>query len=330
MKIISAQHVHETLSFSSLIAALDAAFSQEFTMPQRKVFHLDQQGSNEHSDSNDAFALLPSWNNDVIGTKAFTYFPENDVSQGLQSLYSKIMLFKRSTGEPLALVDGTSITYWRTAAVSALASQYLSRQASQHLVLFGTGNLASYLIKAHLTVRAIKQVTIVARCADKANAVIEEVTSSYSDVNFNVICHASGAISDDGILQSAITDADIVVCATGSPTPLFDGNWLTPGTHVDCLGNHNVDRRECDTATVTRAHVYVDSLANNLAEAGELLIPMAEQAFTEQNIIGELADICRGSCTARQNDEQITLFKSVGTAISDLVAAHYVFQQLPA
>ena len=139
MKIITAEQVNQCLSFELLVPLLESAFSKPFTMPQRKVFHLDDSGQ-----SNDAFALLPSWNDEVIGTKAFTYFPDNEVDKGLASLYSKIMLFKRQTGEPLALVDGTSVTYWRTAAISALASRLLSKESSKSMVLFGTGNLAPF------------------------------------------------------------------------------------------------------------------------------------------------------------------------------------------
>lgn len=317
MKIITAEQVHQTLSFETLVPELKQAFAQNFTMPQRKVFHLDEDEQGNHT-SNDAFALLPSWNDQVIGTKAFTYFPQNDADQGLQSLYSKIMLFKRTTGEPLALVDGTSITYWRTAAVSALASQYLSNEHSKHLVLFGTGNLARYLIKAHLSVRSISKITLVARSADKAQAIIDELASSYPNIAF-VIGESSEAV---------VASADIIICATGSSEPLFNGEWLSDGTHVDCLGNHMKNKRECDTQTVKRARVYVDSMANNLAEAGEILLPIAEGEFCQTQIVGELADICRGNCSLRESSEQITLFKSVGTAVSDLIAANYVYQQL--
>lgn len=313
MNIITAEQVHQNLSFEHLVPLLKTTFSQAFTMPQRKVFHLDEQGR-----SNDAFALLPSWNDEVIGTKAFTYFPENKAEQGLTSLYSKIMLFKRQTGEPLALVDGTSVTYWRTAAVSALASSLLSKKNSQNMVLFGTGNLAPFLIRAHLSVRQLSQVTIVARTEEKATQLIKSLANEYPQVNFQVSNNT----------EHDVKQADIICCATGSSLPLFDGNWLSAGVHVDCLGNHNVDRRECDTTTVTKSRVYVDSLVNNLAEAGELLLPIAEGKFCKESIVGELADICTGDVLGRQNENEMTLFKSVGTAISDLVTANYVYQQL--
>jgi 1-pyrroline-2-carboxylate reductase [NAD(P)H] len=314
MKIISAEQVHQHLNFEELIPLLKHSFSRPFSMPQRQVHALDPEQSENH----DAFALLPSWNEEVIGNKMFTYFPDNAKKYDIPGLFSKVMLFKRQTGEPLALVDGTSVTYWRTAAISALASQLLSKEESKNLVLFGTGNLASYILKAHMCVRDLKQVTLWGRSSEKVSALIEIFTALYPEVSFKA--------SVD--LDAEITSADIVCCATGSKTPLFDGNKLSPGAHVDCLGNHMKDARECDTTTVTRARVFVDSLTNTLAEAGELLIAMAEGAFNKDDIVGELADMCKDPSLLRQSDDEITLFKSVGTAISDLVGAHLVVEKV--
>jgi 1-pyrroline-2-carboxylate reductase [NAD(P)H] len=314
MKIINADQVHQNLNFEELIPLLKQSFCRPFSMPQRQVYPL----APEQNENHDAFALLPSWNDEVIGNKAFTYFPDNATTHDLPGLFSKIMLFKRQTGEPLALVDGTSVTYWRTAAISALASQLLSRENSQHLMLFGTGNLARYLIKAHLAVRDIKQVTLWGRNNAKVRDLITDLKSLYPAVTFK----ASADVNNE------VESADIICCATGAKTPLFDGKYLSAGCHIDCLGNHMTDARECDTTTVLRARVFVDSLTNTLNEAGELLIPMAEDAFNKNEIVGELADMCKTPAILRQSNDEITLFKSVGTAISDLVAAHSVVEKL--
>ncbi len=313
MKIISQQQVQENLTFAELIPLLKQRFSRPFSMPQRQVFSLTDDDNNH-----DAFALLPSWNDEVIGNKAFTYFPDNADKHDLPGLFSKIMLFKRQTGEPLALVDGTSVTYWRTAAISALASQLLSRENAKHLFLFGTGNLAAYIIAAHLSVRKLEQITIWGRNAAKVQQLINTCSKQFPQVSF----HTSIDISQE------IPHADIIVCATGAKSPLFSGELLKAGSHVDCLGNHLVDARECDSTTITRAKVYVDSLTNTLNEAGELLLPIEEGVFSKQDIIGELADMCKKPEILRQSEQEITLFKSVGTAISDLVAAHLVYQKV--
>jgi len=312
MNVISAKQVHQSLNFADLVPLLKDSFSKPFHMPQRQVHLLAPEDKSSH----DAFALLPSWNEDVIGNKAFTYFPDNAEKYDLPGLFSKVMLFKRQTGEPLALVDGTSITYWRTAAISALASQLLSRENSRHLMLFGTGNLSTYIIHAHLSVRDINKVTIWGRSLSKVNSIIEEISGHYPQVEF-----AASTNVDEECAQ-----ADIICCATASKVPLFNGELIKPGCHIDCLGNHVADARECDTKSILRARVFVDSLTNTLNEAGELLIPMSEGVFKAEDIIGELADMCKKPELLRQSAEEITLFKSVGTAISDLVAAYQVYQ----
>ncbi len=314
MKIINTEQVQNNLNFAELIPLLKESFTKPFYMPQRQVHLLAPEDKSQH----DAFALLPSWNDEVIGNKMFTYFPDNSAKHDLPRLFSKIMLFRRQTGEPLALVDGTSVTYWRTAAISALASQLLSREDSQHLMLFGTGNLAAYLLHAHINVRNLKKVTIWGRSGDKVQKLINEFSAIYPQISF----YTSLDVAQE------IPYVDIICCATGAKTPLFDGELVSAGTHIDCLGNHVADARECDSASITKARVFVDSLTNTLHEAGELLIPIEEGVFKADDIVGELADMCKQPEILRQSEDEITLFKSVGTAISDLVAAYLVYQKV--
>lgn len=310
MQVIDKHQVHQTLNFKLLIEALNEGFAEKHTMPARQVFELEP-GDPSHN----AFAVLPAWNEQVIGVKAFTYFPENS-QQGFESLYSKIMLFKRKTGEPMALVDGTSITLWRTACVSALASRYLSRSDASKLLFIGTGNLAPYMIAAHMSVRPISQVNIWGRDIKKAKELASSMQEKYSDVNFDIV--------DD--IQSYAENADIISCATGSPTPLVYGNWLKPGCHVDLIGNHNADKRECDSEAIIRSQVFVDSQKNVLNEAGELLLPIAEGVIDKKHVKAELSELASGILPGRKKADDITLFKSVGTALSDLITANLVFK----
>jgi 1-pyrroline-2-carboxylate reductase [NAD(P)H] len=312
MKIIEAGQVDAVLDFPSLIDALEAGFRSDYGMPPRQVFQLGGAASSSH----DGFALLPAWNDTLIGVKAFTYFPENEAA-GFASLYSKILLFDRAHGVPMALVDGTSVTYWRTAAVSALASRHLSRFDATDLLLLGTGKLAPFLVAAHLSVRGLKRVRLWGRDGAKASALRARFQASHPEVEF---------ISVDDIAPHAAS-ADIIVSATGSATPLLHGAWIAAGCHVDLLGNHSPDRRECDSALVANSTVYVDSLDNVLREAGELLIPIAEGEFRADAIAGELKDLCRAAASSRRGRDQITLFKSVGTALSDLIAAQLVLKR---
>ncbi|MEM9109727.1 MAG: ornithine cyclodeaminase family protein [Planctomycetota bacterium] len=305
MKIISAEEVHAALSYLALVDSLQQAYAGPFSMPPRNVYLLDDDSGNH-----DAFAVLPSWNDEFISVKSFTYFPGNP-RPDYASLYSKIMLFDRQHGEPLALVDGTSVTFWRTAGISGLASRLLSREDSKTLLLLGTGNLAPYIIRAQLSVRPIERVMVWGRTASKARAIAEQFAKENDAVRFEAV--------DD--LQAACGLADIIVSATGSHDPLVLGGWVTPGTHTDFIGNHHATKRECDTALVVTSKVYADSYVNCFKEAGEVLVPIEEGAIAKDHVVGELTEMCSGAVKLRESDDEITLFKSIGMAMSDLVGA---------
>lgn len=311
MKIISAEQVHTALSYPALIDSLQEAFSGDFTMPPRKVFLLDENDDTKH----DAFALLPSWTEKFIGVKSFTYFPDN--TDPYKSLYSKILLFDRAHGEPLALVDGTSVTFWRTAGISGLATRFLSREDSEHLLVLGTGNLSTYIIRANASVRNLKQVTVWGRTPAKAEAVVTQMAAELPGINF--------ATTTD--LESACGAADIIVAATASHEPLVLGDWVQPGTHTDFIGNHHAIKRECDTALVKKSKVFADSYDNCFKEAGEILVPIDEGAITREHVTAQLTEMCAGTKPLRESPEEITLFKSIGMALSDLVGAGLAYQQ---
>ena len=304
LKLISAEQVHTSLHYPEFIDTLRSTFAAPHTMPPRQVLLLDAE-----SGSHDAFAMLPSWNDEVIAQKAFTYFPDNQAPA--QTLYSQIMLFDRKTGEPLALIDGVSVTCWRTAGVSALASLLLSRENSETLLLLGAGKLAPFLIRAHASVRPLKRILLWGRSTQKADALREKMSGEFPEILFEIATD----------LPSACGKADIVVAATGSPEILVRGAWIKPGTHTDFIGNHHKDKRECDTELVTKSSVYVDSQENCFREAGEILVPVSEGIFSLDQVKGQLADLCRATQPARQNDQEITLFKSVGCALADLCGA---------
>jgi len=310
MKIITAEEVHAAMGYPDFIDVLQQGYADRFKMPPRQVFLLD-----EAADNHDAFALLPSWNDAFIGVKAFTYFPENPGPQ-YKSLYSQIMLFDRAHGEPLALVDGVSVTYWRTAGISGLAARLLAREDAQRLFLLGTGNLAPYIIRAQASVRALTHVGIWGRNPEKAKAVIREVEGLLPGITFTV--------EEDR--EKACREADIIVSATGSHEPLVHGDWVGPGTHTDFIGNHHATKRECDTALVLKSRVYADSRDNCFREAGEILVPIAEGVFSKDAVIGELTEMCAGRVPLRSSAEDITLFKSIGMAYSDLLGAGLAYR----
>jgi 1-pyrroline-2-carboxylate reductase [NAD(P)H] len=309
MKVISAEQVHAALNYPALVDALGEAYAGSFKMPPRQVFLLDDDEANH-----DALAVLPSWGEAFIAVKAFTYFPEAEAPY--KSLYSNIMLFDRTHGEPLAMVDGTSVTFWRTAGISALATRLLAREDSKTMLLLGTGNLASYLIRANASVRPLKKIMVWGRDHAKAEAVCQASRVELPAIEIVAV--------DDR--EAACAESDIVVSATGSHEPLVLGDWIQPGTHTDFIGNHHASKRECDTALVKKSKVYVDSYVNAMKEAGEILLPISEGVFRQEAIVAELSEMCKGSAPLRRSDDEITMFKSIGMALSDLVGAGMVYQ----
>jgi len=312
MRVIEAAEVERVLNFPDLIEALRSAFGSPAGMPRRMVFRLD-----EASGTNDAFAVLPAWNDEVIGVKAFTYMPGN-AEKGRDILHSKILLFDRETGRPLDLVDGTSVTYWRTAGIAALGADYLARGDARRLLVCGTGNLAPYMALAHASVRPITEIGIWGRNAERAAATVARIEAKRGDVRCRVATD----------LEQAVREADVISCATAAHDPIIFGDWVGAGTHTDFFGNHERHGRECDSDLVVKARVFVDSRANVMNEAGEILIPIEEGRIGADHVVGELADLCSGSIGGRGSADEVTLFKSVGTALSDLATARLVGQKV--
>jgi 1-pyrroline-2-carboxylate reductase [NAD(P)H] len=312
MKVIEAVDVHRVLTFPELVETIRTTFGNPAGTPRRTLYQLQ-----EDDPYHDAFAVLPAWSSEVIGVKAFTYLPSNK-PKGRPILHSKILLFDRETGAPLALVDGTSVTHWRTAAVAGLAADYLARKDVKKLLVCGTGNLAPYMTLAHAAVRSYDDIAIWGRNADNAAKAVAAVKAKRPELPVRVATD----------LEATARSADVISCATAAKEPVILGGWVKPGTHTDFIGNHERKHRETDTELVVKSRVYVDSRANTMNEAGEILLPIEEGRITEAHVIGELADLCSGRVGGRQSAQEITLFKSVGTALSDLAAAGLVAQRV--
>jgi len=232
------------------------------------------------------------------------------------SIYGTYLLMSGATGAPLAVMDGTTLTAWRTACASALAASYLAREDAAHLVMVGAGALAPHLVRAHASVRPIKRVTLWNRTRGHAVQAAFGLAVSGLEVE----------VSDD--LEAAVRDADIISCATLSSTPLVCGKWLKKGAHVDLVGGFTPKMREADDAAVKKARVYVDTRAGATKEAGDIVQPLKSGALKKESIHGDLFELTRGKAKGRSGNMQVTLFKSVGTAIEDLAAAMLVWRGL--
>jgi ornithine cyclodeaminase/alanine dehydrogenase-like protein (mu-crystallin family) len=309
---LTAAQLRTALPYSALIAALRQAFTETIHAPQRHVHNVSEQDST-------VLLMMPVWQPaGHLGVKLVTVAP-NNAQQQLPSVHAIFVLFDTITGAPIALLDGEELTSRRTAAASALASTYLSRADSSTLLMVGTGSLAPYLAAAHCAVRPIRNVQIWGRSLDKAKQSAQKLSAELeSGIQVS-------AIAD---LESAVGSADIVSCATTSTVPIVQGAWVRPGTHIDLVGGFKPNMREADDALMGNATVFVDTFAGALAEAGDLLQPMASGQLQRAAIVAELADLASGRHAGRADAQQITVFKSVGTGIEDLCAANLAWSVL--
>ncbi|MDJ0608639.1 MAG: ornithine cyclodeaminase family protein [Kiloniellales bacterium] len=310
MRIISAAEVEGALDWDSLVERLRQAFRRGVEAPVRHHHEIENPGCDPAT-----LLLMPAWQpGRQIGVKIVTVFPSN-ADRNLPAVMGAYLLIDGKTGSPKALIDGPMLTLKRTAAASALASGYLSRPDSERLLMVGTGALAPHLIMAHAAVRPICNVLIWGRNSDKA----AKLAKRLSRKDFRV------EATDD--LESAAEGAHVISCATLSPEPLVRGDWLRPGQHLDLVGAFRPDMRETDDAAIRRARVFVDTRAGACQEAGDIVQPLESGVLDADDIAGDLFDLTRGERAGRRFYDQITLFKSVGTALEDLAAAELAFER---
>ena len=304
MRIIGAGDVEAALDYPVLVERLRQMFRSGCAVPLRHHHTIPTQGLSDAT-----LLIMPAWQEGGhIGVKLVTVFPDN-AEAGLPSVMGAYLLLDGKTGKPLALIDGPSLTLRRTAAASALAARYLAREDCERLLMVGTGALAPHLILAHAAVRPICNVLVWGRNPDKA----EKIAKRLDRPDFRV-----AATTD---LEGAARGADIISCATMSRDPLVAGDWLQPGSHLDLVGGFTPEMRETDDAAISRARVFVDTREGALNEAGDIVQPIRSGIIAEDDIAGDLFELTRGKRAGRRFYDQITLFKSVGTALEDLAAA---------
>ena len=308
---IDGEQLRRQLPYPALIDALRDAFREPVQAPRRHVHLLSEQDSS-------TLLLMPVWQESKqLGVKLVTVVPQNR-DKGQPTVQALFILMDASTGTPLALMEGEQLTLRRTAAASALASAYLSRPDSQHLLIVGTGQLAPEMVVAHCVARPISTVTVWGR--DQAKANIMQRTLREAGLSDTIQLQ----VADD--LSAAATQADIICCATTSTVPLLTAASIRPGTHIDLVGGFRPNMREADDALIAQAHVFVDTFEGALAEAGDLVQPLKAGVITHGHVLAEMACLATGRHAGRSSDQEITLFKSVGTAIEDLCAARLAWQ----
>lgn len=310
MKLVDAANLAEALPYGALVDAIGAAFAGGVTVPVRAHHDVPvQEGQNS------TILLMPAWSDDgFIGVKTVVVAPEN-ASKGLPAVQATYQLFDRETGRPLALMDGPELTARRTACASALAARYLAAENASKLLMIGTGVLGYHLPQAHAAVRPITDVRVWGRNA--ANA--EKSAAALRAAGMNA------EMTED--LSSSVEWADIVSAATLAKEPIIKGNWLRPGQHVDLVGAFRPDMREADDTVLKRARVFCDTKSGAMKEAGDLCDPIARGVISEQDVLADLFELSSGDYVFERGADDITMFKSAGTAIEDLAAAMLAYKR---
>jgi ornithine cyclodeaminase len=308
--VLSETDVRQLVRMPALIDAMERALvaysSGQVQQPLRTVLTVGPDLA--------FFGVMPAHQRQpaALGTKLVAVSPGN-AERGLPSHLATIVLIDPTTGELQAILDGRYITEARTAAVSAAATRHLAAEDAGVLALLGSGVQATSHLEAIGIVRSLREVRVWSRTAAHREAF--------------AVGHASAApiVRATASAQDAAAGADIIVCATSSPTPVLRREWVKDGAHVCAVGACRPDMREMDTELVADARLFVDSRAGALAEAGDIVMPIAEGRLGSDHIAGELGELFAGRVDGRTTGSEITIFKSLGMAVEDVAAAHIAY-----
>lgn len=306
MNMIDAETVHQCISYRELVDGL-------YQLHRENPCDLNDILLKDKPEDAENFMLVRAafQGGQAIGVKMASIFPKNENMPSIQAVF---VLFDGCNGEPLGLVDGTALTYRKTASDSALGSHLLSRPDSRSLLMVGAGSMSMHLIEAHLVARpSLEKVSIWNRTPARAQEIASMLTKKGIDIT--VKCD----------LESAVKEADVISCATMSITPIIQGQWLNQGTHLDLVGAYRPDMREADDECLLRSRLFVDSRKTTIGEIGEIEIPLQQGVISEETILGDLYDMCKPGFDLQRTSDDITVFKNGGGAHLDLMTARLIY-----
>jgi alanine dehydrogenase len=250
-----------------------------------------------------------------VGVKVITFFHGNEGTP-LDTHQGAVLLFEAEHGRLLAVIDATSITAIRTAAVSGVATKLLAREDARRLALVGSGVQARTHLEAMLLVRRFQQVRVASKDFARAREFAERESRRHGV-----------SVEPVASVRDALAGADVVCTVTSSREPLVAGDWIEPGAHVNAVGSSVPSARELDTAAVAKSRFFVDRRESTLNEAGDFLIPKKEGAIGDDHIVGELGEILIGRIAGRRSAQEVTLFKSLGLAVEDVASARHIYEK---
>ncbi len=314
-RLLSKQDVMNVLNMEDTIEILRQAFQDlaldKAVMPQRTPITAPDYGG--------LALFMPAYLKGMgaMGAKVVTVYKHNPAKYNIPTVLGTIILLDHKTGAPIALMDGGYLTAMRTGGVAGLATQILAREDAKVHALIGAGGMAPAQAWGVDCAREIEKLMLYSIDPPEK---MEAFRDSLKEIISSEII-----ISDDP--EQAVGEADIVTLITSSKEPIVRGSWFRPGTHINGIGSHAPTMREIDSETVSRAKVICDLVAACKAEAGDLIIPANQGEWSWDSVHGSLGDVITGRIPARENEREITLFKSVGLAIQDISAAFHVYQK---
>ncbi len=312
IRIVSASQVRDLLPMKECIDAMDmamrAASGGSVTTPPRLIMPLFDQSA--------YFGLMPgsARSPNVYGAKVVSLHPANPAI-GLPAIQGFITLFDHDRGHPIAIIEGGEITAIRTAAASGLASNHLAREDARTHGVFGTGVQAVTHIQAINEIRPIEKIIIWGRDFDKAMALAER---EGKNTGVEIIAAKT---------PEEAAACDIVSVVTGSAEPVIKGDWIAAGAHINLVGAHSPTTREADSDLIAKSSIFTDLLESLFNESGDILLPINEGRIDRSHIKGEIGHLLMGKIDGRKNDDEITVYKSLGITAQDLFAAYHVYEK---
>jgi alanine dehydrogenase len=311
--LLTEEHVRSVLPMADLIPCMESALahfsSGGVLQPLRTALAVGPQKN--------WWGLMPAYVNEppTMGAKVVTVFNSN-TARGLHTHQALILLLDPDTGTLQALMDGRYITEARTAAVSAVSARHLARADASTLAILGSGVQARSHLEALREVRRLRDVRVWSPTRANRERFVDDMQPD-----------AGVPLRAAHTAEEAVRGADLIVLATSSATPVVELSWIAPGSHIMSVGATRPDQREMDPAAVARARLFVDSRQGALAESGDIVMGMAEGRFATDHIAGELGDLVLGRVVGRQSADQITIFKSLGIAVEDVLTADLVYRR---
>ncbi|WP_171173618.1 ornithine cyclodeaminase family protein [Ruegeria sp. HKCCD8929] len=312
LKILNSTCVRDLLPMGECIdvveKAMISASQKRAIMPLRSKMEL--------APNDGLLAFMPGamLDDNIFGAKLIGVFDKN-FAHGLESHNGVVVLFEGEHGRPFLVADAGQITAIRTAAASAVATRHLARADAKVLAIFGYGTQARKHAEAMCCVRTIEKVKIWGRSLQKAEAFADDLRQS------GIAAEACETA------QTAASGADIICTTTASPIPILLGDWLEPGQHVNAVGTSFPGARELDTWAVARSRFFVDLREGAIKQAGEFQLARDDGVIDESHILGEIGEVADQTIAGRNDDHEITVYKSLGLIVQDLACAHHIHRK---